>query len=82
MTIKDQLERLPEPYRSLALKRTLEQACHKLNQKSELSVHMALYMAFKWHLTPEGEDFWDAVYDWAKAHFYADNPQLPPIPEE
>jgi hypothetical protein len=82
MTIRDQLNRLPEPYRTLALKRAEEKPYFKLSEKSELAVHMALYEAFRWNDTPEGEDFWDAVYEWAKTHFDADMPQLPPIPEE
>ena len=81
MTIRDQLNRLPEPYRTLALKRAEEQPKHSLEDSSD-SVWLAVEKAFwKFH-TREGRDFWDAVSDWARIHIDGDLPKLPPIPEE
>lgn len=81
MTIKDQLERLPEPYRSLALKRAEEQPKHSLNDPCD-SVWIAVDKAFWKSELPEGYAFWKAVSDWAMIHLDGDLAELPPIPEE
>ena len=81
MTIRDQLNRLPEPYRSLALKRAEEQPYYSMEDPSE-SVWCAVQGALWKFDTPEGYAFWDAVTDWARIHIDGDLPKLPPIPEE
>ncbi len=54
-TILEHLEELPEPYRSQAI-------INALNKEVE-NQQDALWVAFTWHKTPEGYDYWKTFYN-------------------
>jgi len=58
-TNRQHLESLPEPYNHMAIKNTRKrqlegEACSKAD---------AVFGAFIWVLSPEGSDFWNAIYE-------------------
>lgn len=58
-TVKKWLQELPEPYRAQALENMdSDEANTKVN-----SQYQALDKAFVWEETPQGEDYWDSIYD-------------------
>lgn len=82
MTIKDQLNKLPEPYRSLAIRRAKDPKYKRSSLNSNSScVEYAIHSAFYSTPTPEGFEFWIDVAIWAKYHLDVELPTLPPIPE-
>jgi hypothetical protein len=72
-TIKDWLETLPDGYR--------ERALANLDNDSSLvtsgNLSGALFNAFEWDETKEGDAFWDSVWAWAS---YPETRQLPKLP--
>lgn len=82
VTMEDQLKRLPEPYRSLALAYAKRDEVLDV-QKGE--VNSAVSGMYIWDSTAEGHDFWKSVRDWAAYHLdgyksgYA--PELPSVPK-
>lgn len=59
-TIRQWLEELPEPYRTQALENIRVKEVLGL---PELSFEVALRSAFTWDATPQGYDYWLAVFD-------------------
>src|SRR5690554_5900851 len=72
-TIVEWLEELPDGYRELALKNYDPEYCD--TGVNIIDLADALVWGFSWEDTPEGQVFWDAVYEWARCG-------LPPLPEE
>jgi len=73
-TIKEWLETLPDGYRGLAIK------YYDPNYHDELplsNLSDAILETCHWRSTPEGFEFWNAVYEWARGRG-----ELPPLPEE
>jgi len=57
MTIQDYFNRLPEPYRTQAIRNT---SLKKLKREAN-SLWQAVYFAFPFSDTPEGVDYWHTV---------------------
>lgn len=66
MTILDYFNRLPEPYRTQAIRNTSKK---KLKMHVN-SIRIAIDRAFAWEDTPEGGDYWFEV-------FQGNSPKLP-----
>jgi len=73
-TIREWLEELPDGYRERAIKNydPDHDDSYIIN-----SLWSAIVITFVWRDTPEGYDFWNAVYIWAQG-----KGELPPLPEE
>jgi hypothetical protein len=59
-TIKEWLETLPEPYRTQALENTKDLAPNRLTEYTS-SLPDALFCAFAWGKSPEGNEYWTEV---------------------
>jgi hypothetical protein len=70
-TVGDWLLSLPSGYRERAIRNTRP---HNSTWKCD-SICEALNLAFIWESSPEGNDFWDAVYE----HYNPTRPSLPPL---
>lgn len=68
-TVREWLNELPEPIRSRAI-RNAEDYHKPFLDESEISLREAVLGAFLWSETPEGNEFWSAVYD-------GETPELP-----
>jgi hypothetical protein len=71
-TIIENLECLPEPYRSLAMSNAIP---GKLNCPS-FKLTTAMTFAFKWDHSPQGWHFWNKVANWGHKGYET----LPEIP--
>jgi hypothetical protein len=72
-TVKQRLETLPEGYRERALAN-----CQNPDEEVSCLLQAVFHMG-SWGNTPEGMDFWHAVYKWSENPY--ENP-LPPLPDE
>jgi hypothetical protein len=61
-TIEEWLELLQEPERSLAIENRRKAESLFKSRKHALSIPGALGRGFRWSGTPQGYQYWDAVY--------------------
>lgn len=66
-TRKQLLMKLPHPINVMALENVKREESHRikeyLSDRSYINTSNALISSFCWDITPEGGDFWDAVYE-------------------
>ena len=74
-TIKEWFEQLPPDVRENAIANT---AKHVLHQPAD-SLFMAINNAFVWADTPQGHEYWQAIYNGAESVFYENTPEQPII---
>lgn len=60
MTFREALEKLPEPYKTQAIENTTDQVLGLWCPAKTLN--KTLDMAFVWEETPQGHDYWEAIY--------------------
>jgi len=75
-SILEWLEALPDGYRERAL-RNFDPSYYNAEYSSIGGLSDSILEAFYWGGSPEGHEFWEAVYGWA----YEDS-ELPQLPEE
>lgn len=64
-TVKEWLSELPEPYKARALANLCRPEANKRAAEMKRdSIAQALVVAFMWSVTPEGAEFWKAVYEY------------------
>jgi hypothetical protein len=63
LTIRQWLERLPEPYRSKAINNSTEKTLNSNPHYSSPGIRGALFSAFEFSKSPEGADYWGDYYD-------------------
>ena len=73
-TIRQWLEELPEPYKSVALRNAEDDVSRAIDDNVE-HMSVALSRGFIWRESPEGSAFWRSVF-----YHYLTSTPLPPYP--
>lgn len=85
-TVLEYLQDLPDGYRERAIANTKKQALDFFKDPDRVdrlfaspgkSLKNAIVESFIWFLSPEEDDFWRAVFNWANS-----GEPLPPLPTE